>query len=287
MAMRRWRTIGAVAMVGSLVLAGCGDGDDDTAEPTGGGGCAVEDLALKEDGKLTVGTDSPAFPPWFVDDDPTNGEGFESAVAYAVADELGFAEEDVAWTVAPFNNVIAPGEKDFDFDINQVSISEERDEAVDFSTGYYDVNQAIVGFEDSAAAGATAIEDLKGLKLGAQVGTTSLDFITDVIAPDAEPFVYNDNSAAKAALDAQQVDAIVLDLPTAFYVSAVEIEGTAVIGQFPAADGETEQFGLVFEEGSALRDCVNEALTNLEDSGRLDEIEQEWLSEVVDAPVIE
>ena len=287
MAMRRWRTIGAVALVGSLVLAGCGDGDDDTAEPAGGGGCAVEDLALKEDGKLTVGTDSPAFPPWFVDDDPTNGEGFESAVAYAVADELGFAQEDVAWTVVPFNNVIAPGEKDFDFDINQVSISEEREEAVDFSTGYYDVNQAIVGFEDSAAAGATSIDDLKGLKLGAQQGTTSLDFITDVIAPDAEPFVYNDNSAAKAALDAQQVDAIVLDLPTAFYVSAVEIEGTAVIGQFPAADGETEQFGLVFEEGSDLRDCVNEALTNLEDSGRLDEIEQEWLSDVVDAPVIE
>jgi polar amino acid transport system substrate-binding protein len=287
MAMRRWRTIGAVAVVGGLVLAGCGDGDDDAAETTGGGGCAVEDLALKEDGKLTVGTDSPAFPPWFVDDDPTNGEGFESAVAYAVADELGFAEEDVVWTVAPFNNVIAPGDKDFDFDINQVSISEEREEAVDFSTGYYDVNQAIVGFEDSAAAGATTIDDLKGLKLGAQVGTTSLDFITDVIAPDAEPFVYNDNSAAKAALDAQQVDAIVLDLPTAFYVSAVEIEGTAVIGQFPAADGETEQFGLVFEEGSSLRDCVNEALTNLEDSGRLDEIEQEWLSEVVDAPVIE
>jgi polar amino acid transport system substrate-binding protein len=287
MAMRRWRTIGAVAVVGGLVLAGCGDGDDDAAESTGGGGCAVEDLALKEDGKLTIGTDSPAFPPWFVDDDPTNGEGFESAVAYAVADELGFEEEDVVWTVAPFNNVIAPGEKDFDFDINQVSISEERDEAVDFSTGYYDVNQAIVGFEDSAAAGATTIEDLKGLKLGAQQGTTSLDFITDVIAPDAEPFVYNDNSAAKAALDAQQVDAIVLDLPTAFYVSAVEIEGTAVIGQFPAATGETEQFGLVFEEGSDLRDCVNEALTNLEDSGRLDEIEQEWLSDVVDAPVIE
>jgi len=285
MAMRRWRTIGAVAVVGGLVLVGCGD--DDTAEPTGGGGCAVEDLALKKDGKLTVGTDRPAFPPWFVDDDPTNGEGFESAVAYEVADELGFAEDDVVWTVAPFNNVIAPGEKDFDFDINQVSISEEREEAVDFSTGYYDVNQAIVGFEDSAAAGATSIDDLKGLKLGAQVGTTSLDFITDVIAPDAEPFVYNDNSAAKAALDAQQVDAIVLDLPTAFYVSAVEIEGTAVIGQFPAADGETEQFGLVFEEGSSLRDCVNEALTDLEDSGRLDEIEQEWLSDVVDAPVIE
>jgi polar amino acid transport system substrate-binding protein len=292
MVMRRWRTVGALAVVGGLVLAGCGDSDDteaaDTTEPAASADeCAVESLPLKSDGTLTVATDSPAFPPWFVDDDPSNGQGFESAVAYAVAEEMGFDAADVTWTVAAFNSVIAPGEKDFDFDINQVSISEEREEAVDFSTGYYDVNQAIVGFADSAAAGATTIDDLKDLKLGAQVGTTSLDFITEVIAPDAEPFVYNDNSAAKAALDAQQVDAIVLDLPTAFYVSAVEIEGTTVIGQFPAADGETEQFGLVLEEGSELRDCVNEALASLEESGELAAIEQEWLSDVVDAPVIE
>jgi len=290
---RRWRTVGAVLVVGGLLLAACGDSEDDeegatdtSAEDGGGDACATEDLELVEDGVLTIGTDSPAFPPWFQDDDPTNGEGFEGAVAYAVAEELGFAEDEVSWTVVPFNNAFAPGEKDFDFDINQVSINEERDEAIDFSDGYYDVNQAIVGFEDSAAAGATSLDDLKGLKLGAQVGTTSLDFITEVIAPDQEPFVYNDNSAAKAALDAQQVDAIVLDLPTAFYVSAVEIEGTAVIGQFPSVGDSPEQFGLVFEEGNPLRDCVNDALDSLRESGRLDEIEQEWLSEVVDAPVI-
>src|ERR671917_537334 len=147
------------------------------------------------------------------DDDPSNGEGFESAVAYAVAEELGFEADQVTWTVVPFNNTFAPGPKEFDFDINQVSISEERDEAVDFSDGYYDVNQAIVGFEDSAAAGAATVADLQDLKLGAQVGTTSLDFITEVIQPDQEPFIYNDNSAAKAALDARQVDAIVLDFP--------------------------------------------------------------------------
>lgn len=296
MSVRRWRTVGALAVVGGLVLAGCGGTEEKTAttEPAGatdegpaGDACAVDQLALMSEGTLTIATDSPAFPPWFVDDDPTNGEGFESAVAHAVAEELGFEAADVTWTVAAFNNVVAPGAKDFDFDVNQVSISEERDEAVDFSSGYYDVNQAIVGFADSDAAGATTVEDLKGLKLGAQVGTTSLDFITEVIAPDAEPFVYNDNSGAKAALDAQQVDAIVLDLPTAFFVSAVEIEGTAVIGQFPAADDEPEQFGLVFEEGNPLRDCVNEALARLEESGRLGEIEQQWLSEVVDAPVIE
>jgi polar amino acid transport system substrate-binding protein len=287
---RTWRSIGAMAVAGGLLLAACGDSeDDDAASDTteaGGASCATEDLELVSDGTLTIGTDTPAFPPWFEDDDPTNGQGFEGAVAYAVAEELGFEAADVTWTVVPFNNAFAPGEKAFDFDINQVSISDERDEAIDFSDGYYDVNQAIVGFSDSAAAGATTLEDLQGLKLGAQQGTTSLDFITEVIDPDQEPFVYNDNSAAKAALDAQQVDAIVLDLPTAFYVSAVEIEGTAVIGQFPSVGEDPEQFGLVFEEGNPLRDCVNEALTALRDSGRLAEIEQEWLSEVVDAPVI-
>jgi polar amino acid transport system substrate-binding protein len=287
---RTWRSIGAMAVAGGLLLAACGDSeDDDAASDTteaGGASCATEDLELVSDGTLTIGTDTPAFPPWFEDDDPTNGQGFEGAVAYAVAEELGFEAADVEWTVVPFNNAFAPGEKAFDFDINQVSISDERDEAIDFSDGYYDVNQAIVGFSDSAAADATTLDDLKGLKLGAQQGTTSLDFITEVIDPDQEPFVYNDNSAAKAALDAQQVDAIVLDLPTAFYVSAVEIEGTAVIGQFPSVGEDPEQFGLVFEEGNPLRDCVNEALAALRDSGRLAEIEQEWLSEVVDAPVI-
>ena len=281
----------ACLVVGALALAACGEGeDDDEAAPSGSGeagtSCAAEDLPLVSDGELTVATDTPAFPPWFQDDDPSNGEGFESAVAYAVADELGFSEDQVTWTTVAFNNAFAPGEKDFDFDINQVSISDERDDAVDFSDGYYDVNQAIVGFSDSPAASAASLEDLRSLRLGAQVGTTSLAFIEDVVAPEQEPFVYNDNSAAKAALDARQVDAIVLDLPTAFYVSAVEIEGTSVIAQFPATGDEPEQFGMVFEEGNPLRDCVNEALGRLRESGRLDEIEQEWLSDVVDAPVI-
>jgi polar amino acid transport system substrate-binding protein len=289
--------------VGGLVLAACGasDADDDTAqtgnspeapETTAEGGsdqtaaeCA-EGLEMVNDGVLTVGTDTPAFPPWFQDDDPTNGEGFESAVAYAVAEELGFTTDQVTWTVVPFNNAFAPGAKEFDFDVNQVSISPERDEAVDFSDGYNDVNQAIVGFADSAAAGATSLGDLQGLQLGAQIGTTSLDFIDEVIQPGSEAFVYNNNSEAKAALDAQQVDGIILDLPTAFYVSAAEIEGTAVIGQFPSSDDEPEQFGLVFEDGNPLRDCANLALASLTDSGELDDIEQEWLSDVVDAPVI-
>jgi polar amino acid transport system substrate-binding protein len=288
----RARLLCALVTVGGLVVAGCSSSDDDDDTTTGGEGqaseqsCGVEDLGLVKDGKLTIGTDSPAFPPWFEDDDPSNGKGFESAVAYAVADELGFTKDQVEWTVVAFNNAFAAGDKDFDFDINQVSISPVRDEAVDFSDGYYDVNQAIVGFTDSEAADATTLDDLKGLKLGAQLGTTSLDFINDVIEPDSEAFVYNDNNAAKAALDAEQVDGIVLDLPTAFYVSAAEIEGTAVIGQFPASGDEPEQFGLVFEDGNPLRDCVNDALASLQDSGKLDELKQQWLSEVVDAPVI-
>jgi polar amino acid transport system substrate-binding protein len=296
--MPRHRYAAAVALTAALLLASCGDDDDTGAAATtttgdesgdAGGtvGTSDGDCPTVADGVLTVGTDSPAFPPWFVDDDPTNGQGFESAVAYAVADQLGFTEDQVEWTVVPFNNAFAPGDKDFDFDINQVSITEERDQAVDFSDGYYDVNQAIVGFADSEAASATTVEELRALRLGAQVGTTSLDFITEQIQPTQEPFVYNDNAAAKAALDAQQVDAIVLDLPTAFFVSAVEIEGTTVIAQFPSTGDAPEQFGMVFGEGNPLRDCVNVALDALRESGELADIEQQWLSDTVEAPVIE
>ncbi len=273
------RNIALIAVLAILVAA-C------AAEEGGGGGdvsCEKEDLTLVQEGVLTIGTDSPAFEPWFVDDDPTNGEGFESAVAFAVADALGFTAEEVEWVVVPFNNSYAPGEKDFDFDINQISITEERDAAVDFSDGYYDVNQAIVGFSDSEIASATTLDELKPFRLGAQVGTTSLDFINEEIQPDTEPLVYDTNADAKAAFDAAQLDGLVLDLPTAFFVSAVEIEGSTVIAQFPSGGEDGEQFGMLFEEGNPLRDCVNEALSNVD----LEAIQQEWLSDVVDAPVIE
>jgi len=273
------RSIALIAVL-AMLLAAC------AAEEGGGGGdvsCEKEDLTLVEEGVLTIGTDEPSFPPWFdFEGGPSTGTGFESAVAYAVASELGFTEAEVTWVVVPFNNAFAPGEKDFDFDINQVSISEEREEAVDFSDGYYDVNQALLGFSDSEIASATTIDELKPYRLGAQVGTTSLDFITDVIQPETEPLVYDTNADAKAAFDAGQLDGLVLDLPTAFFVSAVEIEGSTVIAQFPSA-GESEQFGMVFEEGNPLRDCVNQALASVD----LDAIQQEWLSEVVEAPIIE
>jgi polar amino acid transport system substrate-binding protein len=284
--MHRRRTLQllAPALAVALLFAACGKSRNNDEE-SGSASCAVTDLKTVADGKLTVGTDSPAFPPWFEDDDPSNGKGFESAVAYAVAEELGFDKEDVAWTTVAFDTAFAPGDKDFDFDINQVSIDDQRDEAVDFSDGYYDVNQAIIGYADSAAAGATTVADLKGLKLGAQQGTTSLDYITEVIGPDQEPFVYNDNNAAKAALNAKQVDALVLDLPTALYVSAAEIEGTEVFGQFPTEGDDPEQFGLVFAEGNTLRDCVDDALATLKDDGTLAGIQEEYLADAV-APEI-
>ncbi|MGH8870791.1 MAG: ABC transporter substrate-binding protein [Acidimicrobiia bacterium] len=275
------RYIVLIAALG-LVLAACateGGGDG-----TGDVSCEKEDLTLVQEGVLTIGTDEPSFPPWFdFEGGPSTGTGFESAVAYAVAEELGFTPEEVEWVVVPFNNSFAPGEKEFDFDINQNSITEERDQAVDFSDGYYNVNQALLGFTDSEIASATTIEDLKPYRLGAQVGTTSLDFITEVIQPDTEPLVYDTNADAKAAFDAGQLDGLVLDLPTAFFVSAVEIEGSTVIAQFPPSENQPEQFGMLFEEGNPLRDCVNEALANID----LEAIQQEWLSDVVDAPVIE
>jgi len=239
--------------------------------------CAKENLTLVAPGTLTIGTDSPAYPPYFADDDPTNGQGFESAVAYAVADGLGFAPGEVAWTVVPFNKSYAPGDKDFDFDINQISITPKRQKAVDFSNGYYTVNQAVVALNDSPIAGATSLAELQAAKLGAQVGTTSLDFITDVVQPADEPFVYNDTNDAKSALNNGQIDGIVVDLPTAYYITAVEIENSKIVGQFPAIEGG-EQFGLLFQKGNPLVQCVNLVLDDLAASGELQAIQDQWLA---------
>jgi polar amino acid transport system substrate-binding protein len=249
--------------------------------------CATDDLALKNDGVLTIGTDSPAFEPWFVDNDPTNGEGFESAVAYAVAEELGFSEDEVEWIKVRFNNSYKPGPKDFDFDINQISITEERAEVVDFSQGYYSAAQGVIALDDSPVADAGSVADLADYKLGAQTGTTSLTAIREVIQPDEDPLVFTDTNAAKQALQNGQVDAILADVPTAYYITAVEIPQGEIIGQFQPETGEQEEFGMLFEQGSELRPCVDQALTTLEEDGTLAAIEERWLSEVVDVPVLE
>jgi polar amino acid transport system substrate-binding protein len=289
---RRTTGRGLVALLAALglLLAACGPEEDEPNEPatqaSGEDACAKENLPVLADGVLTIATDQPAFEPWFVNNDPTNEKGFESAVAYAVAEELGFSSTEVVWVVEPFNKSYAPGPKDFDFDINQISITPKREEAVDFSDGYYDVNQALVARKDSPVAGATSLDDLKDAKLGAQVGTTSYAYITQYVQPGEQPFTYDNTNDAKSALNAGQIDGIVVDLPTAFYISAVEIPGSAVVGQFPS-QGEAEQFGLLFEEGSPLVECVNEALAALREDGTLASIQDEWLSQAVSAPVLE
>lgn len=257
------------------------DGKDGTEQA-----CAPGGLDTEVAGKLTVGTDKPAYEPWFSDDEPSNGKGFESAVAYAVAERLGYDRDAVVWQTVPFNSSFAPGAKKFDFDINQVSVSESRKKAVAFSSGYYDVRQAVVALKSSKAARATSVADLKDVKLGAQVGTTSLDFINDLVKPAQRAAVYQKNDFAKSALKSGQVDAIVVDLPTAFYITGAEVPEAKVVGQFANSSDKPEQFGLVLDRESTLTSCVSDAVDALRADGTLAALEKKWLSEAVDAPVL-
>ena len=286
--MLRRRLVPAVALaVGALTLAACGQASSSSsagsASPSADA-CSKESLQTLTAGKLTVGTDKPAYPPYFVDDDPSNGKGFESAVAYAVAEQLGFAATDVTWVTVPFDKSFAPGTKNFDFDINQISITDDRKKAVDMSEGYYTVNQAVVALEGSPAASAKTIADLQKLKLGAQVGTTSLTYVNDVVKPTEKPYVFSSTNDAKSALNNKQIDAIVVDLPTAYYITAAEIENSVIVGQFKADSAGGEEFGLVLAKGSPLTQCVDQAITALKDSGELASIQDEWLSKVTNAP---
>ena len=262
--------------------------------------CAQENLATLSAGTLTLGADNPAYPPYFeISDpvtppwelgDPTNGKGFEGAVAYAVADKLGFAKEKVSWTVVPFNNSFAPGAKPFDFYITQVSWTPERATAVDLSDGYYFVNQSIVAMNGSPLIGVTSIAALAQYKFGAQVGTTSYDTIVETIKPTQEPAVFDTNDAAIQALQNGQIDGIVVDLPTAFYVTAAQIVDAdfnplaAIVGQFPAP-AEGEFFSLVLAKDGPLTACVNQAIAALKADGSLEAITKEWLADKANAPV--
>jgi polar amino acid transport system substrate-binding protein len=238
------------------------------------------------DGTLTIATDSPAFEPWFKNNDPTNGKGYEAAVAYEVAKRMGFDQSQVTWVKEPFNKSYAPGDKNFDFDINQISITPARAEVVDFSDGYYNASQALITLKDSPVAKATTVDELKKFKLGAQTGTTSLTAIRDDIQPTSEPLVFDDTNAAKQALLNHQVDAIVADLPTAFFITAVEIPSATIVGQFQQS-GTPEQFGMLFQKGNPLVACVNLALADMKSDGTLDSLEQKWLSQTVNVPVLQ
>jgi polar amino acid transport system substrate-binding protein len=261
--------------------------------PPAGAGC--KDAVLNP-GSLQIGTDNPAYPPWFGGgtpkgskwkiNDPSTGKGFESAVAYAVAGQLGFPRGDVNWVYVPFSKSYAPGPKSFDFDINEISFTAARATVVDFSNSYYDVNQSLVVRKGTPIANVRSIAGLKKYKLGVQIGTTSYDYIVKTIKPSHKPSVYDTNDKAVFALKSKLIDGLVVDLPTAFYVTAVQVPNSKIQGYFPNTTKNPEHFGLVLSKGSGLTKCVNKALANLKANGTLKRIQQTWLSKVVGVPVL-
>lgn len=290
MVSRNTLTLAGGALVLLAAAAGCAPADETASPATSASSsanvCAAGALPTKTAGKITIGTDNPAYEPWFAGNDPKNGKGFESAVAYQVAERLGYAKDNVIWTSVTFNNAIAPGPKAFDFDINQFSITPERRNAVDFSSPYYLVRQTVITTKGSKIAGAKTLADLKSAKLGAQVGTTSYQAITEIIQPGGKPSVFNNNDDAKAALENGTVDGIVVDLPTAFYMTAAELDNGVIVGQLPQV-GVPEQFGLVLDKNSPLTGCVSGAVDQLRQDGTLTVLEKTWLAGNGGAPELQ
>ncbi len=276
-----------LALALGLLVAGCGSSDDDSSGSATAvaATCEPGNLPTETAGMLTVATDKPAYPPYFEDNDPTNGEGFESAVAYAIAKQLGYPPAKVKWTVEPFNSSYAPGPKSFDFDVNQISITPVREKAVDFSAPYYTANQAVLALKDSDAAKATDLEALKDVQFGVQIGTTSLSATEEVIDPSSRPQVFNNSTDVVTALKNGQIDAIVVDLPTALYLTAVEVPEATVTGQFSAPGGD--EWGALMAKDSPLTDCVSGAVEELEGSGELEALNTKWMSDAAGAPLLE
>jgi len=285
----------ALALLVVALAAACGS-TKKSSSPSGttsGSSCAKGSLTLVSPGKLTIGTDNPAFPPWYGGapghgwkvSDPYSGKGYESAVAYALAKQLGFAHGNVTWKYTPFDNAFAPGKKAFDFDINQVSFTPDRAKVVDFSDSYYDVAQSVVVNDGTAIAKVTTVAGLKPYELGAQLGTTSYQLIQSQIKPSKKPSVFPSNAGAVQALKNKQIDGLVVDLPTAFYVTAVQVPHSKVLGQFPAQPGG-EHFGLVFQKGNSLVTCVNKALGTLRSNGTLKQLDDKWLAKATGAPIL-
>lgn len=272
----------ALLLPALLSIAGCGSSDDTTGTAATASSCKPGQLQTEQQGVLTIATDKPAYPPYFEDDDPTNGEGFESAVAYAIAKQLGYPKDKVKWTVESFNSSFAPGPKGFDFDVNQISITPVREKAVDFSAPYYTANQAVVALKDSEAAEATSLADLQDADLGVQIGTTSLEAAEEEIEPSSRPEVFNTSNDVVQALKNEQIDAVVVDLPTALYLTAVQVPEATIVGQFSAPGGD--RWGALLEKDSELTGCVSEAIEALEGSGELEKITQRWMSQAAEAP---
>lgn len=293
------RTLVAVALAAVLagLAAGCGGGNGGSAAgTTTTQSCATDQLPLANDGQLTIATDNPAYPPWFdggapkgstwKTNDPSNGKGYESAVAYAVARQLGFQRSDVEWVAVPFAQTYKPGPKDFDFAIEQISYNPQRAKAVTFSRPYFQLNQALVSVEGSSLANAQSVEEVKQGQLGVVIGTTSYQYIVDNIKPAKQPKVYDTLNDNLTALKNGQIDGLVTDFPTAYYMANVQLDDGVLVGRFPTR-GPTEYFGLVFEKDNSLVHCVNLALGALRRNGTLGRIEQQWITSKADAPLIQ
>jgi polar amino acid transport system substrate-binding protein len=276
----RTRAVVGLAVLAVVGLGACApeESSSGASTPSGADACAKDKLAVKTAGTLTVGTDKPAYEPWFSGNDPSNGKGYESAVTYAVAKKLGFEQASVTWKTVQFNTAFAPGPKAFDLDVNQVSISEERRKAVDFSSGYYDVRQTVITTAGSKIANAKSVADLADAKLGAQVGTTSYTALRDQVKPKQKPAVFDTNDLAVQALKNKQIDGIVVDLPTAFYMTAAQLDNGKIVGQLPAG-GQAEQFGFVLEKNSKLTGCVTQAVDALKSDGTLATLQKQYLTE--------
>jgi len=274
------RTVLVVFLIACLLLVGCAGQQGSGGSAQGGSeeSCDIKNPPLFEEGVLTVATDKPAYPPWF-EGNPESYSGYEGEVASEVAERMDLPIE---WVVEPFNKSYAPGAKDYDFDINQITITPEREKVVDFSDGYYDNAQGVLALESSPVADAQSISDLKDARLGAQVGTTSLEFINETIQPNEDTKVYDSTNDARSAMQSGQIDALVTDLPTTVYLRDVEIDNSVVVGQYPT----NEQFGMLFEQGNPLVGCVNQVLGEMKEDGTLQELEKEYLQQYLSVPTL-
>jgi polar amino acid transport system substrate-binding protein len=273
-----------VAVALQLTASACGSTNQPVAQPSASLDCSIPKLNLQTAGQLTIATDSPAYDPWFSSNAPSNGKGYESAVAYAIATQLGFSKDQVKWVVEPFDSSYAPGPKKFDFDINEISVTSDREQVVSFSKSYFDVNQAVVALKSNPIVNAHGASDLAGYKYGDQVGTTSLAYIQSQIKPTTTPRVYNTLDDAVSALKTKQIDAIVIDTPTAQYMASQQVPNGTVVGQFPSTG---EHYGLLFAKGNALVACVNQAIDKLNSAGTIKNLQTQYLSDFISIPVIQ
>lgn len=286
MRLPRAAALAATVVASVALLTACAQKETPAASsPSGSSTDACANISTVTDGTLTVGTSNPAYPPYVIDNKPSNGKGFEAATAYAVAKEMGFSADQVKWVYAPFQALFAPGQKNYDFALNQISITPKRERAVTFSDPYYTAANAVLVLNDSKYADASSVADLKDAKFGVQINTTGQSDVESVVAPTQSVAVFQDTTAGLSALKNGQIDAFVTDLPTALYNAAVNVPGT-VVGQFPVQEQGAEQWGLAMQKDNPLEACVNQALTTLNDNGELQQITDKWMSEYSKAPVL-